>query len=99
MALGLVENCDLTGNKGGAWFLRPGCHLRRTLNALGGQRNRGGYDVGTAFSQPTADGQVRIAEEIIQTIDAAAVEPTRTQITNAMKIYERDVLHDVTWQP
>jgi uncharacterized protein (UPF0332 family) len=69
------------------------------LNALRGQRNRADYDVGKAFSHPTADGEVRIAESIIQIIDAAAVEPTRTQITNAMKIYERDVLHDVTWRP
>jgi hypothetical protein len=27
------------------------------------------------------------------------VEPTRTQITDAMKIYERDVLQDITWHP
>jgi uncharacterized protein (UPF0332 family) len=71
----------------------------RRLNALRGQRNRADYDVDTPFSHPTADGQVRIAEAIIQTIDAAAVEPTRTQLTNAMKTYERDVLRDVTWHP
>jgi hypothetical protein len=33
------------------------------------------------------------------TTEAAAVEPIRTQITDAMKIYERDVLKDVTWHP
>jgi hypothetical protein len=27
------------------------------------------------------------------------LEPTRSQIRDAMKIYERDVLHDVTWHP
>ena len=32
-------------------------------------------------------------------LDAAAVEPVRTQVTDAMKVYERDVLHDVTWHP
>ncbi len=37
--------------------------------------------------------------QIIQVFDSAATEPTRTTITNAMKIYERDVLHDVTWHP
>jgi hypothetical protein len=27
------------------------------------------------------------------------VDPTRTLITDTMKVYERDVLHDVTWHP
>ena len=36
---------------------------------------------------------------IIQVLDAARQEPARTQITDAMIIYERDVLHDVTWRP
>jgi hypothetical protein len=31
--------------------------------------------------------------------DAARLEPIRTQITDAMKIYERDVLKTVTWHP
>jgi hypothetical protein len=39
-----------------------------------------------------------MAEHIIQTLDAL-VEPTLTQITDAMKIYERDVLQNVTWHP
>ena len=71
----------------------------RRLNTLRGQRNRADYDVTAAFSRPTADGQVRIGEAIIQVLDAAILEPTRTQITDAMRIYERDVLHDVSWHP
>lgn len=43
--------------------------------------------------------QIPIAAWVIQVIETAAHEPTRTQITDAMKTYERDVLHDVTWHP
>ena len=35
----------------------------------------------------------------MKTLDAAAVGPTRSQITAAMRVYERDVLRDVTWRP
>jgi hypothetical protein len=49
--------------------------------------------------QSTADSFLRAAEGIIRALDAATVEPTRTQITDTMKVYERDVLHDVTWHP
>ena len=30
-------------------------------------------------------------------LDAARLDPVRTQITDTMKVYERDVLKDVTW--
>jgi hypothetical protein len=39
-----------------------------------------------------------MARRIIRILDAARQEPLRTQITDAMKIYERDVLRNVTWQ-
>ncbi len=69
------------------------------LNALRRQRNRADYDSHPSLSQVTAANEVKNAEDIIQALDAAAVEPVRTQITDAMKVYERDVLHDVTWHP
>ena len=69
------------------------------LNALRRQRNRADYDSHPPRTQPMAANEVKNAEEIIQALDAAAVEPVRTQITDAMKVYERDVLHDVTWHP
>jgi hypothetical protein len=50
-------------------------------------------------AQGLSRARVQDAENIIRALDAAAVEPVRTQITNAMKVYERDVLHDVTWRP
>ncbi|HXG09006.1 MAG TPA: HEPN domain-containing protein [Gemmataceae bacterium] len=71
----------------------------RRLNNLRGQRNHADYDIAVPLLHATAAGQVQIAERIIQLLDAATVEPTRSQITNAMIVYERDVLHDVTWHP
>jgi len=69
------------------------------LNALRRDRNRADYDAHVSVNQASARVHVRRAEEIIQALDAASVEPTRSQITDAMKVYERDVLHDVTWRP
>jgi uncharacterized protein (UPF0332 family) len=69
------------------------------LNALRGQRNRADYASRPSLTQASAANEVKNAEDIIEALDAAAIEPIRTQITDAMKIYERDVLHDVTWHP
>ena len=35
---------------------------------------------------------------MLRSLDAARTQQTRTQITDAMRIYERDVLKEVTWQ-
>jgi hypothetical protein len=40
-----------------------------------------------------------MAKLIIQVLDNSINQPTRSIITDAMKIYERDVLKDVTWHP
>jgi uncharacterized protein (UPF0332 family) len=69
------------------------------LGGLRQERNRADYDDYRPVTQATATSNVLLAEEIIQALDAAAVEPVRTQITDAMKIYERDVLRDITWHP
>ncbi len=71
----------------------------RQLNDLRRERNRADYDDRrTILHADTAD-DVHFAEEIIRALDAAALEPVRTQITDTMRVYERDVLHDVTWHP
>ena len=67
------------------------------LNALRGDRNEADYDLHRPVTQAMASLQVRTAEQIIQFLDAAHGEPTRTQITDRMKNYERDVLQEVTW--
>src|SRR5262245_63570800 len=69
------------------------------LNDLRRERNRADYDGGRTVIQMAAAQNVHFAEEVIQAVDAAGIDPVRTQITDAMKVYERDVLHDVTWHP
>jgi uncharacterized protein (UPF0332 family) len=69
------------------------------LKALREVRNLCDYDLRRGVVQAFAVAQVKQAEDLIRVLDAGRAEPTRTQITDAMKIYERDVLKDVTWHP
>jgi uncharacterized protein (UPF0332 family) len=71
----------------------------RDLETLRRLRNRADYDEAPSLMQPQAAAAVQIAEGVIQVLDAARQDPARTLIRDAMIIYERDVLHDVTWQP
>jgi uncharacterized protein (UPF0332 family) len=71
----------------------------RRLGDLRRERNRADYDDRPIITQAVAGQSVLFAEEIIRALDVAAIDPVRTQITDAMKVYERDVLHDVTWCP
>ena len=63
-----------------------------------GQRNRADYDLHRAWMQTDAQQEVRLADRLIQMLDAV-VEPTRTQVMDMMKDYERRVLQTVTWHP
>jgi uncharacterized protein (UPF0332 family) len=70
------------------------------LNDLRRDRNWADYDlVRPIMRQVVVQDQLPLAAWIIQALDSARMEPTRTAITDAMKIYERDVLRDVTWHP
>jgi uncharacterized protein (UPF0332 family) len=69
------------------------------LDVLRRLRNHADYDVDRPLLQATALTQVQNARQVIQVLDAAAQDPLKTQITDTMKIYERDVLKDVTWHP
>jgi uncharacterized protein (UPF0332 family) len=71
----------------------------RDLETLRRLRNRADYDDAPALPQPQAAAAIRLAEGIIQVLDAARQEPARTLMKDAMIVYERDVLKDVTWQP
>lgn len=71
----------------------------RDLDTLRRLRNRADYDETPAVTQPQAAAAVQLAEGIVKALDAARQEPARTQIAAAMIVYERDVLHDVTWRP
>lgn len=69
------------------------------LNLLRTDRNRADYDVAGTLSRADARIQVQAARRIMRLLADAALEPTRAQITDAMRTYERDVLRDVTWAP
>jgi uncharacterized protein (UPF0332 family) len=68
------------------------------LDRLRRNRNQADYELGAAISQNTAAARVLLAERIIRVIDTIPAL-LRSQNTNAMKVYERDVLKDVTWHP
>ena len=69
------------------------------LNTLRRERNRSDYDIHRDLNQADALLQVRAAARIIQILDGASNDPIRGQITDTMKIYERDILKVVTWKP
>src|SRR5260370_1269913 len=69
------------------------------LNTLRGNRKEADYDLHRAITQTAAGLHVRMAEQIVQFLNTSRQEPTRTQVTAAMKVYERDVLQEVTWHP
>jgi uncharacterized protein (UPF0332 family) len=71
----------------------------RQFDVLRRDRNQADYDFHRVIRQPAARTDTQLAEDIMKVLEAAALEPTRSQITDAMKIYERDVLKDVTWHP
>lgn len=69
------------------------------FNLLRQERNKSDYDLNRVVLAREAVHAAQLAKRVIQTLDTATAEPLRTQITDAMTIYERDVLHDVTWRP
>jgi uncharacterized protein (UPF0332 family) len=71
----------------------------RDLETLRRLRNRADYDELPALTQAQSAAALRLAEGIIQILDTSRQEPARTRMRDAMIVYERDVLHDVTWHP
>jgi uncharacterized protein (UPF0332 family) len=68
-------------------------HLRQ-------KRNQADYDLEQPLYQATCAGHIQLAERIIELLEMVAADPAiRTRIIDAMKIYERDVLGQVTWRP
>ena len=70
----------------------------RDLQELRRQRNSADYDMNRVYRQTDAHREVGRAAAMILFFDAV-VEPTRTQVMNQMKDYERVVLRVVTWHP
>jgi hypothetical protein len=72
----------------------------RDLNELRRLRNWADYDLDQPFAHMIAIDQVQTAMDIIQVLDTAlTTPPVLTAVTDTIKIYERDVLRQVTWQP
>jgi len=69
----------------------------RKLDSLRTLRNRADYDFEVSYDRRDAATQVHWARDIIQVLLAAELEPVKTQVTEAIKVYERDVLKVVTW--
>ena len=56
------------------------------LNRLRRERNRSDYDIEQTLDHADTFLQILAAKRIVQVLDAAAADPTRTQITDRMKI-------------
>ncbi len=83
-------------NSGHPQVQSAGSNLRllRTL------RNRADYDLQYSFPHALAFAQVQAAEDIIQLLETLPAMPILLgQVTDAIKVYERDVLKEVTWRP
>ena len=60
-------------------------------------RNQADYDMNRPCPKAVAATQLRVAHQILQTLDALS-PAERTQVTDAMKLYEHQI-GDVTWHP
>lgn len=70
----------------------------RQLNSPRGQRNKADYDLASSFSHLKASGELQDAERVIESLDSVLLAPTRPQIIDTIKTYERDVLKEPTWR-
>jgi uncharacterized protein (UPF0332 family) len=70
------------------------------LSFLRQERNKADYNLEHSLDQASAIDRTQMAADIVELLDAVAKDGTvRAHITDAMKIYERDVLREVTWSP
>ena len=70
----------------------------QSLNDLRRTRNRADYDMDVAVVPADGFDGIQVAADIIQLLDDLGKEATiRARVVEAIKIYERDVLRDVTW--
>ena len=69
------------------------------LNDLRSERNYADYDFHRAFRHADAVDLVQQAADVLQLLEETTVLPAVCQrITEAIRIYERDVLQEVTWR-
>jgi uncharacterized protein (UPF0332 family) len=70
-----------------------------SLDKLRADRNRADYDLHRPIVRNFALSAIHSAEQIVQALDSARIEPARTLIVDGIKVYERTVLGVVTWNP
>ena len=70
----------------------------KDLDNLRTARNRADYDLASSVDAAEAGRHVKIAERALLILDVLRQEPDRTALTDAIRVYERDVLGVVTWQ-
>jgi len=69
------------------------------LSDLRSERNAADYDLDPPFPQTAAISAVQTADDIIKLLDQVPTLPhVQQQITDAIRLYERDVLGQVTWR-
>ncbi len=87
------------------WLRLQNCGHHPTIKAgsdlkdLRRSRNQADYLMRRTVNSKDAWSAIAHAELIMQALDDAAVVPIRSQITDAMKDYEKNVLRNVTWHP
>jgi uncharacterized protein (UPF0332 family) len=69
------------------------------LDSLRRARNQADYDVTGQLNQASATVYCQISHDVIRVLESAIHEPIKTQVTDAIRVYELDVLRDVTWHP
>jgi len=69
-----------------------------SLKALRGLRNRADYDLDQPVSHRAAIVHVDEAARLLELLETVPGSASFAAITEAMKIYERDVLRVVTWK-
>ncbi len=77
----------------------PISNAGRSLNELRGRRNEADYDSHRSVFRVDAENAVKLAEELVESLDAVLDADHRDQIAEAIKAYERDVLKEDTWRP
>jgi uncharacterized protein (UPF0332 family) len=71
----------------------------KLLNTLRSDRNRADYDKHATIVASHAGDAVEAAQIVIERLDQLLRDkPLRTDVTEAIKNYERDVLKEVTWK-
>jgi hypothetical protein len=71
----------------------------RDMIHLRNKRNWADYDLEIEMDQATAMSFVQMADTMIELLEEVGSEPAiRTAITETMKVYERDVLRQMTWR-